>query len=62
MLGRKDHQAKPFTSFQLSQYVPQDNFYSRWKELPDLHWLYKATEKYCGSERQKSIGPEVFLS
>ena len=61
MQGRKDYQEKLFTSFQLSQYVPQDNFYRRLKDLLDLHWLYKATEKYYGSEGQKSIDPVVFF-
>ena len=61
MQGRKDYQEKLFVSFQLSQYVPQDNFYRRLKELLDLQWLYKATEKYYGSEGQKSIDPIVFM-
>lgn len=61
MQGRKDYQEKLFTSFQLSSYVPQDNFYRRLKDILDLHWLYKATEKYYGSEGQKSIDPVVFM-
>jgi transposase len=61
MQGRKDYQEKLFVSFQLSQYVPQDNFYRRLKEVLDLHWLYKATEKYYGSEGQKPIDPIVFM-
>jgi transposase len=61
MQGRKDYQEKLFTSFQLSSYVPQDNFYRRLKEVLDLHWLYKATTKYYGSEGQKSIDPVVFM-
>jgi transposase len=61
MQGKKGYQEKLFVSFQLSQYVPQDNFYRRLKELLDLHWLYKATEKHYGSEGQKSIDPIVFM-
>jgi len=61
MQGKKGYQEKLFVSFQLSQYVPQDNFYRRLKELLDLQWLYKATEKYYGSEGQKSIDPIVFM-
>ena len=61
MQGKKGYQEKLFVSFQLSQYVPQDNFYRRLKDLLDLNWLYKATEKYYGSEGQKSIDPIVFL-
>jgi transposase len=61
MQGKKDYQEKLFTSFQLSNYVPADNFYRRLKDLLDLRWLYKATEKYYGTEGQKSIDPVVFL-
>ena len=61
MQGKKGYQEKLFVSFQLSAYVPQDNFYRRLKELFDLQWLYKATEKYYGSEGQKSIDPIVFM-
>lgn len=61
MQGKKGYQEKLFVSFQLSAYVPQNNFYHRLKDLLDLNWLYKATEKYYGSEGQKSIDPIVFL-
>jgi transposase len=61
MQGRKDYQEKLFTSFQLSNYVPRENFYRRLKDILNLHWLYKATEKYYGSEGQKSIDPVVFM-
>ena len=61
MQGKKDYQEKLFTFFQLSHYVPQDNFYRRLKDILELHWLYRATEKYYGSEGQKSIDPVVFM-
>lgn len=61
MQGRKDYQEKLFTSFQLSSYVPPDNFYRRLKDMLDLGWLYKATKKYYGLEGQKSIDPVVFF-
>ena len=61
MQGKKGYREKLFVSFQLSHYVPEYNFYRRLKELLDLHWLYKATEKYYGSEGQKSIDPIVFM-
>jgi transposase len=61
MQGKKGCQEKLFTSFQLSAYVPQDNFYRRLKDLLELQWLYKATETYYGSEGQRSIDPVVFL-
>jgi transposase len=61
MQGKKNYQEKLFTSFQLSERVPQENIYRRLKELLDLHWLYKATAKYYGSEGQQSIDPVVFF-
>ena len=50
-----------FTNFQLSERVPEDNFYRRLKQALDLRWLYKATKKYYGSEGQQSIDPLVFF-
>jgi len=41
--------------------VPKDNFYRRLKTILDLHWLYKATKKYYGTEGQQSIDPIVFF-
>lgn len=61
MQGKKQYAEKLFTSFQLSQYVPKDNFYRRLKDILDLHWLYRATAKYYGCEGQKSIDPVVFM-
>lgn len=61
MQGKKEYQEKLFTSFQLSERVPQDNQYRRLKELLDLQWLYKATSKYYGTEGQQSIDPVVFF-
>ena len=61
MQGRKHYQEKLFTQFQLSDKVPEQNFYRRLKELLDLRWLYKKTRKYYGSEGQKSIDPVVFF-
>lgn len=61
MQGRKHYQEKLFTQFQLSDKIPQHNFYRRLKELLDLRWLYKKTKKYYGSEGQKSIDPMVFF-
>lgn len=61
MQGRKHHQEKLFLSFQLSERVPEDNFYRRLKDTLDLRWLYKKTAKYYGTEGQKSIDPVVFM-
>lgn len=61
MQGKKRYSEKLFTSFQLSAYVPSDNFYRRLKDVLELHWLYKATQTYYGSEGQKSIDPVVFF-
>jgi transposase len=61
MQGKKPYTEKLFTSFQLSQHVPQDNFYRRLKESLDLQWLYKSTKNYYGREGQQSIDPVVFF-
>ncbi len=61
MQGKKDYTEKLFLNFQLSDKVPEDNFYRKLKSLLDLNWLYKATAKYYGSEGQQSIDPVVFF-
>jgi len=61
MQGKKKFTEKLFTHFQLSDRVPVENFYRRSKEVLNLHWLYKATEKYYGTEGQQSIDPVVFF-
>ncbi len=61
MQGKKEYSEQLFTSFQLSQRVPEDNFYRRLKEVLDLHWLYAATKMYYGLEGQQSIDPVVFF-
>lgn len=61
MQGKKQYTEKLFTTFQLSNHVPADNFYRRLKESLDLQWLYKNTKKYYGREGQQSIDPVVFF-
>ena len=61
MQGRKQYAEKLFTSFQLSNHVPEDNFYRRLKSVMDLGWLYKVTKRYYGTEGQQSIDPVVFF-
>jgi transposase len=61
MQGKKHYSEKLFKQFQLSDRVPEDNFYRKLKGLLDLHWLYKATKKYYGTEGQQSIDPVVFF-
>ncbi len=61
MQGKKDHQEKLFIQFQLSNYVPADNFYRRLKKLLNLDFLYRSTAEYYGKEGQKSIDPVIFM-
>jgi len=61
MQGKKDYQEKLFIRFQLSDYVPADNFYRRLKSILDLKFVYDMTAKYYGTEGQKSIDPVVFF-
>jgi len=61
MQGKKEYTEKLFSYFQLSERVPQENFYRRLREVLDLRFLTKATAQYYGSEGQKSIDPVVFF-
>jgi transposase len=61
MQGKKEYTEKLFLNFQLSDRVPEDNFYRRLKSLLDVGWLYKATSNYYGTEGQESIDPVVFF-
>jgi transposase len=61
MQGKKLYQEKLFVSFQLSDHVPEDNFYRRLKDLIDFSFLYKTTAVYYGKEGQKSVDPIVFM-
>ena len=61
MQGKTYYTERLFKSFQLSQRVPEDNFYRRLKGLVDLHWLDKETKSYYGTEGQQSIDPVVFF-
>lgn len=61
MQGKKPYTEKLFNNFQLSERVPQDNFYRRLKEALNLQFVRTATAQYYGNEGQKSIDPEVFF-
>ena len=61
MQGKKDYQEKLFHNFQLSDRIPQENFYRRLKGVLDLHFLYEFTKDYYGDSGQKSIDPVVFF-
>lgn len=45
----------------LSDLVPADNYYRRLNGVIDWQFLYRATEKYYGSEGQESVDPVVFF-
>ena len=60
MQGKKDYQEQLFTSFQLSDHVPKNNFYRRLSEHLDLHFVRKLTKEHYGTCGQKSIDPVVF--
>ena len=60
MQGNKVYQEKLFSTFQLSQRVPKENFYRQLKDVLNLSFLYKLTKEYYGTCGQKSIDPVVF--
>lgn len=61
MQGKKTYQEKLFASFSLSSRVPKENFYRQLKEVLNLNYLYKETERYYGTSGQKSLDPIVFF-
>ena len=61
MQGKKDYQEKLFFNFQLSERIPEENFYRRLKSELDLDFLYNRTKRYYGTSGQKSIDPVVFF-
>lgn len=61
MQGKKKYQEKLFHSFQLSNHVPECNFYRRLKEVLHLEFLYSETKIYYGKQGQGSIDPMVFF-
>lgn len=61
MQGKKQYQEQLFTSFQLSDRIPQDNLYRQLKESLSLDFLYQLTAPYYGSEGNPSIDPVVFF-
>ena len=61
MQGKKNYQEKLFNHFQLSDHVPECNFYRRLKEVLHLEFLYSETKLYYGDRGQKSIDPIVFF-
>jgi len=61
MQGKKDFIPKMLYQVQLYNLVPQDNFYRLLDRELDLHFLYKATERYYGTEGNESIDPVVFF-
>ena len=61
MQGVKTYQEKLFHSFQLSDRIPEDNFYRRLKDMLALDFLYELTSPYYSHTGQKGIDPVVFF-
>lgn len=61
MQGKKSYQEKLFNNFQLSERVPENNFYRCLNRVLNLEFLYKKTQAYYGDCGQKSIDPVVFF-
>lgn len=61
MQGKKTYQEKLFNQFQLSDRVPENNFYRQLKEILPLDYLYAETKDFYGNSGQKSIDPVVFF-
>mgnify|MGYP001158825913 FL=1 len=61
MQGKKRYSEKLFVHFQLSDRVPEDNFYRQLDNALNLKFLYQATASFYGDEGQQSIDPVVFF-
>ena len=61
MQGKKVISPKMMYQVHLDELVPKENFYRKLNKELDLHFLYKETEKYYGSEGQESVDPVVFF-
>ena len=61
MQGKKNFTPQLFVSVNLLDLVPEDNFYRKLQTDLDLHFIYKATQKYYGKEGQESIDPVNFV-
>lgn len=61
MQGIKIINPKMMYQVHLDDLVPEENFYRKLNSALDLHFLYKETAKYYGSEGQESIDPVVFF-
>jgi transposase len=61
MQGIRDTQPKLFYSVSLDRLVPPDNLYRKIAQTVDFRFLYRATQKYYGTEGPPSIDPVVFL-
>ncbi|MFV0234268.1 transposase [Empedobacter falsenii] len=60
MQGRKEFTPQLFYELSLDQLVPPDNFYRRVNQALDLHFLYKSTQKYYGTQGQESIHKPLY--
>ncbi|MDX2360160.1 MAG: IS1182 family transposase [Crocinitomicaceae bacterium] len=60
MQGKKDYQEQLFTSFQLSNHIPKENFYRLLSEHLDLYFVRSLTKEHYGTCGQKSMDPVVF--
>ncbi|MFV0226045.1 transposase [Empedobacter falsenii] len=60
MQGRKEFTPQLFYELSLERLVPPDNFYRRVNQALDLHFLYKSTQKYYGTQGQENIHKPLY--
>ena len=61
MQGKKVYAEKLFANSQLSERLPENNFYRRLKNVLDLDFLYSATKHLYGDTGNLSVDPKVFF-
>ncbi|MFV0156227.1 transposase [Empedobacter falsenii] len=60
MQGREEFTPQLFYELSLERLVPPDNFYRRVNQALDLHFLYKSTQKYYGTQGQENIHKPLY--
>ena len=61
MQGKKQYTEKLFTTFRLSERIPEDNLYRQLRDNLDLEFVYDLTKDVYGTTGSPSIDPKVFF-
>lgn len=60
MQDQREYSEKLFLTFQLSQRVPENNFYRRLKNVLDLKFIKQEAQPYYGQKANRVLTPKNF--